>query len=557
MAGKIQSQSRRLFTLPRYLLGRLYLFAAVLTADCLLLASVPRDTSIFGILAPFGIVAFAVFLGLGHPLLKTLREEIPFNRLWFGIHILLVVSIYAMYVAAPRDPRYLPYAPVAHIFATIVLVLGVALLALSCIPLRSWLKTLRVTNPLWLVAAVAGVLAACLRRPLQAFWGSSLGGHGGFLQVLAFRSVHALLRVFLPNVIVDPSTFVIGTQRFAVFIEEECSGLEGLGLVLVFTLVWLWYFRKESRFPQAFLLVPCAMAFVWMLNIVRICAIILIGNAGAPDIAMVGFHSQAGWIAFTAVALGFSMATRKLSWVRSIPAYAGGAVGSVAGGSVTREVIRAREVSGESPATAAYLVPFLAILAASFFSKAASGYFEWLYPLRFLAAAIAIWHFRGEYKKLDWRFGWLAPVTGVAIFLVWIAPEWWTKDHTVSSLGTALAALTPTARVAWIAFRVAAASITVPIAEELVFRGYLTRRIIAREFELVPFTGLTLLSVGLSSVVFGVMHGQHWFVGILAGLAYAAVLKWRGRIGDAIVAHATSNLLLAAWVLMRGDWGQW
>jgi exosortase E/protease (VPEID-CTERM system) len=362
-----------------------------------------------------------------------------------------------------------------------------------------------------------------------------------------------VLRVFLPNVVVDPSTFVVGTQRFAVLIEEQCSGLEGLGLVLVFTLVWLWYFRKESRFPQALLLVPCALALVWLLNIVRICVVILIGNAGAPEIAMVGFHSQAGWIAFTAVALGFSMATRRLSWVRSMPAYAGG---------VTTRAIPARDVSGESPATAAYLVPFLAILAASFFSKAASGYFEWLYPLRFLAAAIAIWHFRGEYQKLDWRFGWLAPVTGGAIFLVWIAPEWiagelLTKDHAASSLGAALAALTPTARVAWIAFRVAAASITVPIAEELAFRGYLTRRIVNREFDVVPFTGLTLLSVGLSSVVFGVMHGQHWFVGILAGVAYAAVLKWRGRIGDAIVAHATSNLLLAAWVLMRGDWAQW
>ena len=39
----------------------------------------------------------------------------------------------------------------------------------------------------------------------------------------------------------------------------------------------------------------------------------------------------------------------------------------------------------ESPATRAYLIPFLAILAASFVSKAAAGYFEWLYPLRFVS----------------------------------------------------------------------------------------------------------------------------------------------------------------------------
>jgi CAAX prenyl protease-like protein len=97
----------------------------------------------------------------------------------------------------------------------------------------------------------------------------------------------------------------------------------------------------------------------------------------------------------------------------------------------------------------------------------------------------------------------------------------------------------------------------VPIAEELAFRGYLARRLIHREFDAVPFSNLTILSIAVSSVIFGLLHGQHWMTGMLAGLAYAAVLKRRGRIGDAVVAHATSNLLLAAWVLLRGDWAQW
>jgi CAAX prenyl protease-like protein len=99
--------------------------------------------------------------------------------------------------------------------------------------------------------------------------------------------------------------------------------------------------------------------------------------------------------------------------------------------------------------------------------------------------------------------------------------------------------------------------VTVPIAEELAFRGYLARRFISRKFDGVPFTGLTALSIVLSSAAFGLMHGQHWIVGTLAGLAFAGALRWRGRMGDAVVAHAVSNLLLAAWVLGTGDWGQW
>jgi CAAX prenyl protease-like protein len=113
------------------------------------------------------------------------------------------------------------------------------------------------------------------------------------------------------------------------------------------------------------------------------------------------------------------------------------------------------------------------------------------------------------------------------------------------------------ARLTWIAFRIAAAAITVPIADELAFRGFLARRLIDREFDRVPFSSLTSLSVVVSSVAFGLLYGQHWIAGMVAGFAYAALVRWRERIGDAVVAHATSNLLLAVWVLSRGDWALW
>lgn len=211
---------------------------------------------------------------------------------------------------------------------------------------------------------------------------------------------------------------------------------------------------------------------------------------------------------------------------------------------------------GESPAIGAYLVPFLAILAASLVSKAASGNFEWLYPLRFLAAAIAMWYYRRKLKQIDWRFGWIAPVTGMLVFFVWLIPSFRTSSPEASAVGQALAGLSPAARWSWVAFRIAAAVITVPIAEELAFRGYLARRLVNREFDSVPFSAVTILSIGVSSAAFGVMHGRQWIVGILAGVAYAAVMKWKGRLGDAIVAHATTNLLLGIWVLSRGDWSQ-
>jgi membrane protease YdiL (CAAX protease family) len=61
----------------------------------------------------------------------------------------------------------------------------------------------------------------------------------------------------------------------------------------------------------------------------------------------------------------------------------------------------------------------------------------------------------------------------------------------------------------------------------------------------------------LSAVLFGVVHGGMWLPGIAAGLLYGAVVMRTGRIGEAVAAHATSNALLAALVLLGGQWQLW
>ena len=546
LTGNKSSQSGQFFSLPRHLLGRLYFLASILTLDCVALASVPHIGSLLGPLAPAGIVAFAVFLGLGHPTLKGSKEELRFNWSLFCAHVVCMAAVILCNLAVLHGSEVFAFHRVQGTLTAIVL-MAIVLLALACVPFREWIRTVRSNTSLCIAALLAGAAAGILRHPFQSLWNSSGFSVGAFLQSATFHFVQAVLRHMLPDLVAEPAQFVLGTPRFLVYMAPECSGMEGLGLVLVFTFVWLWYFRKESRFPHALLLIPCALLSVWLLNVIRIAAIILIGNAGAPDVAMVGFHSQAGWIAFTTVALGFSMATRKISWVRRVPAHADGVIDESPG-------MAERD---ESPATAAYLVPFLAILAASFVSKAASGSFEWLYPLRLFAAAIAIWYFRNEYRRIDFRFGWAAPIAGAGVFLIWIAPSLWSREIAANALSAALPALSPAMRSAWIAIRIAAAITTVPIAEELAFRGYLARRLISREFDAVPFSSLTWLSIGISSVAFGLLHGTHWFIGIIAGATYAWLLKRRGRIGEVIAAHATTNLLLAAWVLLRNDWALW
>jgi CAAX prenyl protease-like protein len=121
----------------------------------------------------------------------------------------------------------------------------------------------------------------------------------------------------------------------------------------------------------------------------------------------------------------------------------------------------------------------------------------------------------------------------------------------------ALAEMGPIARFSWLATRVVASVVTVPIAEELAFRGYLMRRLVATDFDRVRFRAAGLTAVVASSAAFAIVHGTLWVAALGVGAIYATVAIRTERIGEAVAAHATTNLLVAAWVLAFGAWQLW
>ena len=414
-------------------------------------------------------------------------------------------------------------------------VCGIVLGAFAFVPRTLWARLLHDTGYLW-IYTLSAVVFACLA-----------GGYSRVLWIpssrLTYALVKSLLSLFVSGIIANPVTMHLGTTKFSVEIAPECSGYEGAGLILAFGVVWLWFFRDECRFPRALILIPAGVVIMYLLNAARITGLILIGNAGATRIALGGFHSQAGWIAFNAVALGFSLAARRLPWLTTT-------------GHVQTSVAEPSQDSADNPA-ATYLLPFLSILAVGMITAAASGDFQWLYPLRFLAAAGALWFLRKRYSAVDWSFGWFGPAIGVLTFAIWLGMDALLNTHTHDAMPDALAGTTPAIRTTWIVFRVLAAVITVPIAEELAFRGFLIRRFLSADIESLPPQSFTWLGLGISSIAFGILHGNLWFAGILAGLLYAWALLRRGRIGEAIAAHATTNALLAAYVLLFHKWHLW
>jgi CAAX prenyl protease-like protein len=159
--------------------------------------------------------------------------------------------------------------------------------------------------------------------------------------------------------------------------------------------------------------------------------------------------------------------------------------------------------------------------------------------------------------RLDWRFGGFSVLAGCAVFGIWLGLDLMSGTHPQNAIAAGLALLSSPERISWLVIRTLAAVITVPIAEELAFRGFLIRRLSSADFETLNPRHYTYISVLVSSVTFGLLHGDRWLAGTVAGLIYAVAFLRRGRIGDAVVAHATTNALLAAWVLLAGKWALW
>ena len=202
-------------------------------------------------------------------------------------------------------------------------------------------------------------------------------------------------------------------------------------------------------------------------------------------------------------------------------------------------------------------MPLLVLLFVQMFTAALTDGFDYLLPLRVLAVGGILYYYRDGYG-VSLRKVSLAPAVlfGALIFGLWVLLERFYPSAGAERLPAHLAELPRGAAFTWLVLRVLQSVVLVPLAEELAFRGYLLRRLIAADFQAVSPRRFTLLSFGLSSLLFGVLHGR-WVAGTLCGMIFALAVYRRGRLGDAVVAHAVANALIAACVLFGGAWYFW
>ncbi|ACL64292.1 CAAX prenyl protease-related protein [Anaeromyxobacter dehalogenans 2CP-1] len=402
------------------------------------------------------------------------------------------------------------------------------------------LLALRAAAPLgWLLAALArrwlaplvalsvGLLAWRAASAAEGLWGA--------LTAVTLHAAGALASAAGAEIQVDPARSVIRASGVRIEIAPICSGVDGIGLVVLFQAVWIALARERIRWERALVLLPLGAAAALAGNVLRVAALTLLAAAGRPDLAFGGFHSKLGWAFFIAIALGSVAIAERSRWLAR-PADAEGSA-----------------AAGVPPGAGAYAAPFVAMLATALVTSMLAGDgLDRLYGLRVAAGAGVLLAVRRRLPVAVLAPALLPIAAGLAVGAAWVALAG--GDGTAVSEG--LARMGPAERAAWISARVAGACLLVPVVEELAFRGFLLPWLVSPGFRDVPPRAWSWPAALGSSLAFGAIHSQ-WLLGAAAGLAFAGVRRWRGRLGDAVLAHAVANAAIAAAVLGAGRWGLW
>lgn len=439
---------------------------------------------------------------------------------WLAGHLALFIVLIATL------PLFQGGASDAPWFAVCLWLCGGALMvtcaALALAPLSFW-RTFAARNTGNLVAAAAaGLLTWAAVEASQNSWHQ--------LSAATLNGAYGLLRLYEPDAYMDAATRVLGAGGFHVTIDAPCSGYEGIGLVLVMLSLYIFAFRRELRFPTVLALLPVGAATIWLLNLLRLSLLVSMGAHVSPDIAMNGFHSQAGWIMFLVVTISF------MAIAHAAPIF--------------RKQAAAPAMDAGLKLAIALLAPFAALMAARIGGAIFGDEARWFGAALIAIPAMTIFAYRKSITAQLQRINFEPWLIGLVVGALWIATEPAANGDTLAPW---LATQTPLEGGAWLALRILGFALIVPIAEELLFRGYLHRALVKRRFEEAPPAAFTWAAFIVTSLLFGAMHGR-WLAGALAGAAFAIALYRSKSLSGPIAAHIAANGLIAAYAVATGAW---
>jgi len=157
-------------------------------------------------------------------------------------------------------------------------------------------------------------------------------------------------------------------------------------------------------------------------------------------------------------------------------------------------------------------------------------------------------------SEMRWVISFEALLAGTLVFILWVALDVpymkFSQPDDSWNLQKQFAAA-PVMVWVFAGVRIAGSTLLVPMLEEVFYRSFLYRYILAPNWMFTAHSSFAVKPFLITSIVFGFTH-QHWLAGIACGMIYQLLVIRTNRIGDAITAHAVTNLLLGVWVITQG-----
>ncbi|HEY1789514.1 MAG TPA: CAAX prenyl protease-related protein [Verrucomicrobiae bacterium] len=191
--------------------------------------------------------------------------------------------------------------------------------------------------------------------------------------------------------------------------------------------------------------------------------------------------------------------------------------------------------------------------------KLGVGSAYWFYLAKTIVGVWLIYEMRPLVSEMRWAISWEAVVVGLLIFAVWVGLEGrYPKFFHAPSTGNPALAFGPHSALPWFfnIVHIVGMTLVVPPIEEAFFRSFVYRYIISPNFRAVPLSRFQPLAFCVTILFFGSTHNE-WLPGILCGAAYQWLVIRKNRLGDAMTAHAITNLLLGIYIVRYGAWQLW
>ncbi len=211
----------------------------------------------------------------------------------------------------------------------------------------------------------------------------------------------------------------------------------------------------------------------------------------------------------------------------------------------------------------AYLLPMGVFLLFTW----AGGKWPSLYTISYIAKTLivavllaALWK---SFTPIKWNHWWLGAIMGVLVIVQWVGME-----HLLTTYGGSFfqmkgiepfdpttAFKDPWQMFLFIGIRWAGATLLVPAMEELFWRDFVWRSILApNNFKLADVGEWSPVALVLTSIIFSIVHVQ-WATAIVWGLMIGGLLVYTRSLGACIVMHGVTNFLLGAYVLWSNHRG--